>query len=54
MPIPRIVVRMFPVGVMVFGTRVMSSQDWPGRPIRMVTGWASGVNDFIVRLLITV
>ena len=34
------VVRMFPLGLMVLGAGVVSGQDYPNKPIRIVTDGA--------------
>ena len=43
------VMRMFLVGVIVLGAGVVSGQDYPNKPIRIVTGPAGGGSDFTAR-----
>ena len=43
------VVRMFPLGLMVLGAGVVSGQDYPNKPIRIVTAAAGGGSDFMAR-----
>ena len=47
----RLIVCMLVVGVTVFGTGKVSSQDYPNRPIRIVTAPAGGGSDFTARLI---
>ena len=41
----------FWLGMMGLGTGVVSAQDYPSRPVRLVTSAAGGGNDFIARLI---
>ena len=51
MLIPRFVAWMFPFGLMVLGAGVVSGQDYPNKPIRIVTGASGGGGDFASRLI---
>jgi len=51
MPAPRFVVWMFSVGMMVLGAGVVSGQEFPNKPIRMVTSPPGGGADFASRLI---
>jgi tripartite-type tricarboxylate transporter receptor subunit TctC len=51
MLISRCVVWMFSVGMMVVGAGGVSGQNYPNKPIRVVTTGAGGGNDFVARLL---
>ena len=51
MLIPRCLVRMFPVGMMIFAAGVASGQNYPDKPIRMLTPPAGGSTKFPSRLL---
>ena len=42
---------MLVVGVMVLGAGVASAQNYPTKPIRIVTGGVGGVNDIVARLV---
>jgi len=42
---------MFSVGLMVLGAGVVSGQDYPNKPIRIVTAVAGGGSDFTARLI---
>jgi tripartite-type tricarboxylate transporter receptor subunit TctC len=45
----RIVVGMFSLGLMVLGAGAVSGQDYPNRPLRIVTGAVGGGADFLAR-----
>ena len=47
----RFFARTFLVGMMIFGAGVASGQNYPSKPIRMVTAEAGGGNDFVARLI---
>lgn len=47
----RVVAWMFSVGTMVFCASVVSSQNYPNRPIRIVTSGPGSGNDFTARLI---
>lgn len=47
----RFALSMVCVGVMVLGASVVSGQDYPNKPIRLVTSGVGGGNDFVARLL---
>ena len=49
MLLPRRVLWMFPAGILLLGTGVVSGQDYPTRPIRFVTSGTGGGNDRIAR-----
>ena len=49
MLIPRFVVAMFSIGPIVLGTGAASGQDYPNKPIRIVTLAAGGGADFTAR-----
>ena len=51
MKMTRFVVRMFSIGAMILGADGVSSQDFPNKPIRVVTSLAGGGVDFIARLI---
>jgi tripartite-type tricarboxylate transporter receptor subunit TctC len=51
MLLSRFVVGMLSIGVMVPGTGVVRSQDYPNKPIRIVTGTAGGGSDFMARMV---
>ena len=42
-------VGVFSIGLMVLGTRLVSGQDYPGKPIRIVTSVAGGGSDYLAR-----
>src|SRR5262245_23325317 len=48
---PRLVVGVFAVCVMVLVAPGVSSQTYPGKPIRIITSGAGGGNDFQSRLI---
>lgn len=47
----RVLLWVFPVGMMVLGVGAASGQDYPARPIRMVTSEPTGGADFAARLI---
>ncbi len=47
----RLVAWMFPVGLMTLGAGVASSQNYPNRPIRIVTAEVGGGTDFASRVI---
>jgi tripartite-type tricarboxylate transporter receptor subunit TctC len=51
MPLLRIVVWMVPVGMMVLSAGVVSGEDYPGKPIRMVSPGPGGGADFVTRFI---
>ena len=51
MLIPRLVVGMFSVGLMVLGTGVVSGQDFPNKPVRIITSEAGGGADVVARII---
>jgi tripartite-type tricarboxylate transporter receptor subunit TctC len=48
---PRFVAWMFLAGMMVLGTRMVSGQNYPSKPIRIVTAAPGSGNDFAARLM---
>lgn len=46
----RVVILMFAVGAMLLGAGGVSGQDYPNKPLRMITGAAGGGADFLTRL----
>ena len=42
---------IFPLGIMVFDAGVAIGQNFPSRPLRMLTGGAGGGNDVVARLI---
>ena len=48
---PRFAVWMFSVGVMVLGSGVVTAQNYPNKPIRIVTGTPGSASDFASRLI---
>ncbi len=42
---------MLPVCLLVLGAGTVIAQDYPNRPVRIVTGEPGGTNDFVARLL---
>ena len=42
---------LFPLALMVAGANAASGQDYPNKPIRIVTAAAGGANDFTARLI---
>jgi tripartite-type tricarboxylate transporter receptor subunit TctC len=51
MLLSRLVVGMLSAGTMVLGVGMVSGQDYPNRPIRIVTSEAGGGGDFITRIV---
>ena len=51
MSVPRCVLRMFPVGIILLGAGVVSGQEFPTKPIRVVTSEVGGGNDLLARLV---
>ena len=51
MPIPRLVPWMFSIGMMVLAAGVVSGQNYPTKPIRMLTAGFGGGSDFATRLV---
>src|SRR3990170_1444030 len=51
MSVPRFIVWMFSVGVIVLGSGVVYGQDYPNKPIRIVTNTPGGGADFVARLI---
>ena len=51
MVLPRSVVSMFSVGVMVLGAGPAHGQNFPTKPIRVVTGQPGGGSDLVARLI---
>ena len=51
MPLPRRVAWMFSLPVMMLGATIACGQNYPVKPIRMVTAEAGGGNDFLARML---
>ncbi len=51
MRLPRIVVRMVSVGMSVLSTGVVTGQDYPGKPIRVVSPGPGGGADFVARFV---
>ncbi len=51
MRVTRFFVWMFSVGVMVLGAGLVSGQDYPNKPIRIVTSTAGGGTDVMARLI---
>src|SRR5262245_28852463 len=49
MILPRFIVHLLLICSMVLGTRVVFSQDYPNKSIRIVTAAAGGGNDFVAR-----
>lgn len=48
---PHLAVGIFLVGMIIFGAGVIFAQDYPNKPIRIVTGGAGGGNDITARLI---
>ncbi len=42
---------MLPLGLMMLGTGVVSGQNYPTKPIRIVTSGVGGSADFVARLI---
>jgi len=51
MPIPRFPAALLWVGVSLLGTSLVSAQEYPHKPIRIITTAAGGGNDFVARLI---
>ena len=51
MLLPRRFVWMFPVGTMLLGAGVVSGQEFPNKPIRVITSEVGGGNDLLARLV---
>ena len=51
MPMTRYIVGIVSVGLMVLGAGVVSGQDYPNRPIRIITAQAGTGSDFDARLV---
>src|SRR5258706_12053329 len=51
MRIARFIVSTFSVGLMVLGTGVACGQNYPNKPIRIVTSNPGGTNDFTARVI---
>ncbi len=51
MPPPGIVVRMVSVGAMVLYAGIVSGQDYPGKPIRLISPGPGGGADFVARFV---
>ena len=47
----RFVVWMLSAGLPVFGAGVVCAQDYPSKPIRIITGTAGGGSDFVARIV---
>src|SRR5258706_15374806 len=47
----RFVVGMLSVGLTVLSAGVVSGQDYPSKPIRIIAGGVGGSNDFTARLI---
>jgi tripartite-type tricarboxylate transporter receptor subunit TctC len=51
MLLPRFeLISLFSAGLMVLGPAAVCSQDYPSKPIRIVTSGVGGGNDFVARL----
>jgi len=48
---PRSVMKMFSVGLLAAGAGVASGQDYPNKPVRMVTAAPGAAGDFVARLV---
>src|SRR5450830_1936059 len=51
MMLSRLVVLMFPVGLMVMAANVVSGQDYPNKPIRILASPAGGGSDLAARII---
>ena len=51
MLIPRFALWMFSLCLMVIGVGVASGQDYPNKPVRILTSGAGGGNDFLARVI---
>ncbi|HEV8517906.1 MAG TPA: tripartite tricarboxylate transporter substrate binding protein, partial [Burkholderiales bacterium] len=47
----RVVAWIFLAGIIVVGTETASAQNYPNKPIRLVTAEAGGGADFLARLI---
>ena len=50
MSIPRFLAGIVPVGLLILGAGLASGQDYPNKPIRIVTGATGGGSDFTARI----
>ncbi|MBI1990397.1 MAG: tripartite tricarboxylate transporter substrate binding protein, partial [Betaproteobacteria bacterium] len=48
---PRSIMTMFSVGLLAAGAGVASGQDYPNKPVRMVTAGPGAAGDFVARLV---
>ncbi len=48
---PRLLVRIFTISAAVLGVNVVSGQNYPSRPIRMLTSQPGSGSDFVARLI---
>src|ERR1700704_2130344 len=48
---PRFVARIFSMGALALSGGIASAQDFPAKPIRIVTAEAGGGNDFAARVV---
>ncbi len=48
---PRLAVWMFAVATMVLGVSVVSAQNYPNKPVRLITSGLGGASDFAARLI---
>jgi tripartite-type tricarboxylate transporter receptor subunit TctC len=48
---PHSIASMFAVGMVVLGAHMTLSQNYPNKPIRIVTAEAGGGGDFVARLV---
>jgi tripartite-type tricarboxylate transporter receptor subunit TctC len=51
MSVLRRIVWMFPVGIVLLGAGVVSGQEFPNKPIRVITSEVGGGNDLLARLV---
>ena len=51
MLLPHAVIWMFSGGLMVLAAGMVSGQDYPNKPIRIVTSGLGGGTDFVARLI---
>ncbi len=51
MSITRFLVSMFSIGMMVLAAGVVSGQNYPNKPIRIVTSEIGSASDFVARLI---
>src|SRR3989304_5949262 len=51
MPLARIVLGMISVGMVVLGPGIASAQDYPGKPIRVISPGPGGGADFVARFI---